>query len=298
MLENLVDGLVAALDWLPHGGRLEFAFMRRALLGLLLIAPLCATIGIQVVNFRLAFFAEAVGHSAITGIGLGYALSLTPMFAGVDPAVTMSVFGVLVALAITFYRRSTGLSSDTVIGVFSAAVIAFGLCVLTGLRSAQRLPSGTNLETFLIGNILTIRTGELAVLILFFVAAMVFEFVAYNRLMFIGLNGTLAQTVGLRVKTYEYCFAVLLALVVMFSIRAVGVLLVTALLVIPAAAARNLARSAGGVFWWGLGIALSSAVGGLILSDVLGTATGATIVLATACWFVLAAGVASLAGRS
>ena len=102
-------------------------------------------------------------------------------------------------------------------------------------------------------------------------------------------NPTLAQAHRVRVAVHQYLFAGLLALIVMFSVQAVGVLLVTALLIVPAAAARNLARSAGRMFWWALVISVSSAVVGLLVSaqDWASTATGATIVLVACGWFVL-----------
>ena len=104
----------------------------------------------------------------------------------------------------------------------------------------------------------------------------------------------------MRVAVHQYLFAGLLALIVMFSVQAVGVLLVTALLIVPAAAARNLARSAGRMFWWALVISLSSAVTGLLVSaqDWAATATGATVVLASCAWFVLSMAISALRGRA
>lgn len=271
--------------------------MHRAFVGMLLLAPLCSTVGIQVVNFRLAFFAEAVGHSAFTGIALGFLLAALTGWQHVELG-AMVGFGVLVASIITLYRRRSGLASDTVIGVFSSMVIAMGLCVITHLINNNQLRGGgSKVFNFLMGNILTIRADEIVGLALFFVVAIGFQYFAYNRLLFIGINASLARTRGVRVGLYEYAFAVLLALVVTFSIKAVGVLLVTALLVIPAAAARNLARSAGSLFWWGGAIAMTSAVGGLIVSDVFYSATGATTVLLISVWFALSSAYSWLAGR-
>ena len=273
---------------IPYEGLQEYAFLRHAFVTLLLVGPLCSTVGIQVVHFRLAFFSEAVGHSAYTGLGLGLLLGYLTRGAAPDPVWTMVGFGALVALSITAYLRRGRLSSDTVIGVFSATIIAVGLCVikqvdnLDGQRSQM-----ANLQTWLIGSPLTITPAEIAALAAFFVVAMTLQVLTYNRLLLIGLNRPLAQTMGLRVKLLEYTFAVLLGLVVMFSIRAIGILLVTALLVIPAAAARNLARSAGGAFWWGMLVSVSSCLGGFFLSDLRDLPTGASAVLIASGWFVL-----------
>lgn len=292
-----VLGVTITVDFIPYDSFREYAFMQRALVGLLLIAPLCSTIGIQVVNFRLAFFAEAIGHSAFTGIALGFLLSLIPGLKGLDPSVAMIGFGILVALLITWQRRSTELPSDTIVGVFSSTVVAVGLAVIMNLTQTGRIRNGdVSFNDFLMGNILTISSLDLAGLLVFFVATILFQAWSYNRLMFIGIHSPLAQTMGVRVVLYEYLFAVLLALVVMFSIKAVGVLLVTSLLVLPAAAARGLARSAGGVFWWGAFIASSSSLIGLVLSDIYSAPTGASVVIVAAIW-CLAAGLWNKAFR-
>lgn len=266
---------------------LKARFMQQALLGLLLIAPVTAAMGVQVVNFRMAFFADAISHSAFAGVALGLILS-------VSPAWTMPVFGLAVGLAIMAMHRRSSLSSDTVIGVVFAAVMAFGLAVVSRDRSVAR-----DLQRFLYGDILTIGDGELLVLAALFAATALFQSLGYNRLLYIGMNPVVAEAHRVRVAGYQYAFAGLLALVVMLSVRAVGVLLVTALLVVPAAAARNLARSAGGMFWWALLVSVTAAVAGLLISaqDWAGTATGPTVVLCGFAWFVVSYAVAVARGR-
>ncbi|MCL2790210.1 MAG: metal ABC transporter permease [Desulfobulbus sp.] len=256
---------------------LQDRFMQQALAGLLLLAPMTAAMGIQVINFRMSFFADAISHSAFAGVALGLLLAL-------DPGWTMPVFGVLVGLAIMLMQRTSSLSSDTVIGVFFSAMVAFGLAIISRDRSLAR-----DLQRFLYGDILTISDGQVAALMGLFAALMIFQACNYNRLLYIGFNPTLAQVHRVRVAVLQYLFAGLLALIVMFAVQAVGVLLVTALLIVPAAAARNFARSAGAMFWWTLMISLSSAVAGLLLSaqDWARTTTGATIILVACGWFAL-----------
>lgn len=294
-----VDGACAAVARLvPYAPIADpsVSFLHRALVGMLLIAPLCSTIGIQVVNFRLAFFAEAVGHSAFTGLALGLLASLLVGPDWMGPELAMVGFGVAIAIAITAYRRASGLSADTVIGVFSSAVIALGLFLIGHLSETRKLGGGDRkLLNFLQGNILVLEPRDIVVLAGLFALVMAFQAFSYNRLLFISINDSLAQSMRIRVRVYEYFFAAVLALVVMFSIQAVGALLVTAMLVIPAAAARTLARSAGGLFWWGLAIAASSAVGGLVASDYFSTATGATTVLCATAWFIAGGAVRRLA---
>ncbi|MFH0731132.1 MAG: metal ABC transporter permease, partial [Pseudomonadota bacterium] len=102
---------------------LQARFMQQAMVGLVLLAPMAAAMGVQVVNFRMAFFSDAISHSAFAGVALGLIFS-------VDPHWTMPIFGLLVGLGIMVVLRKSALSSDTVIGVFFSAVIAFGLAVV------------------------------------------------------------------------------------------------------------------------------------------------------------------------
>jgi zinc transport system permease protein len=207
----------------------------------------------------------------------------------------MPLFGLLVGLGIMILQRNSRLSSDTVIGVFFSAMVAFGLAIVSRDRSLAR-----DLQRFLYGDILTISDVQILCLIALLVALMTFQALSYNHLLYIGINPTLAQAHRVRVAVHQYLFAGLLALIVMFSVQAVGVLLVTALLIVPAAAARNLARSAGRMFWWALAISISSAVVGLLVSaqEWASTATGATIVLVSCGWFVLSMVVITLRGRA
>lgn len=256
---------------------LQARFMQQALVGLLLLAPMTAAMGILVVNFRMSFFADAISHSAFAGVALGLLLAL-------DPGWTMPAFGLLVGLGIMHLQRASTLSSDTVIGVFFSAMVAFGLAIVSRDQSLAR-----DLQRFLYGDILTISDGQILALIGLFLVLTLFQIQNYNRLLYIGLNPVLARSHRVRVAPLQYLFAGLLALIVMFAVQAVGVLLVTALLIVPAAAARNLARSAGAMFWWALLISLSSSVAGLLLSaqDWARTATGATIILVACGWFAL-----------
>lgn len=263
---------------------MQARFMQQAMIGLLLLAPMTAIMGIQVVNFRMAFFADAISHSAFAGVALGL------LFA-VDPGWTMPAFGLLVGLGIMILQRHSNLSSDTVIGVFFSAMVAFGLAIVSRDRSLAR-----DLQRFLYGDILTISDVQILCLIALFLALMVFQTLSYNHLLYIGIHPALARAHRIRVAVQQYLFAGLLALVVMFSVQAVGVLLVTAMLIVPAAAARNVSRSAGGMFWWAMLVNISSAITGLIISaqDWARTATGATVILVACGWFLASMVVSAL----
>ncbi len=255
----------------------QMGFMQQALFGLLLLAPMTASMGVQVVNFRMAFFADAISHSAFAGVALGILFSI-------NPHVSMPIFGILVGVGIMLTKRRSRLSNDTVIGVFFSAAIAFGLAVVSRNQGIAR-----DMQQFLYGDILTINEFDLWIMLILFVALAIFQIISYNKMIYIGLNQTLAKTHKVKVAYYQYTFAVLLSLVVIFSVWAVGVLLVTALLIVPAASARNFSKSAGAMLWWAVAINLSSSIIGLLISSQkwANTATGATIILVAFGWFIL-----------
>ncbi|MDR1535161.1 MAG: metal ABC transporter permease [Planctomycetota bacterium] len=256
---------------------LQPRFMRQSLLGLLLLSPMTAAMGVQVVNLRMAFFSDAISHSAFAGVALGLTLAVNPRFSAI-------VLALLIGLGVTFCHRRIRLSGDSVIGVFFSGVVAAGLAAASRDRAIAR-----SVQAFLYGDILTIGDSEIFVLAAALPITLAFQYFAYNRMLYLGLDPVLAGAHGVKVGAWQYIFAGLLSFTAIFSVWSVGVFLVTAMLVVPAAAARNLAASAGGMFWWALLISLSSSVAGLAVSaqDWAGTATGATIVLAALIWFGL-----------
>lgn len=271
-----LSGLFSLFSLLPFDC-FQLGFMQRALAGLLLLAPLTAMLGVHVINFRMSFFSDAISHSAFAGVALGLIFSVNPHW-------SMPLFGVLVGLGIVAVRRHSLLSSDTVIGVFFAAVMAFGLAVTSRQPAAAR-----SMQSFLYGDILAMSESHIQGLALLFCVFLLFQAVGYNRLIAISLNPVLARAHTIRIAFWQYSFAALLALVVMFSVQAIGVFLVTAMLIVPAATARILARSAGGMARWAVGLSCVATVAGLVISaqDWARTATGATIILVACALFLL-----------
>ena len=268
------SAIYSLLGLLPFES-LEPRFMRQALLGLLLLSPMTAMLGIHVLDFRMAFFSDAVGHSAFAGLALGFIL-------GAPPQTAALVFGVAIGIAIMGAQRRSGLSPDAAIGIVFSAVVAFGLAVVSRAPSLSR-----DIQQYLYGDILTIAEGELTILVLLFAILCVFEFWGWNRLLTVALSPSLARIQGRSTGLWQYMFAAILALAVMFCVRAVGVLLVTAMLIVPAAAGRKLAWNMRGLFWWSIVVSVSSSFIGLLLSaqEWLATASGATIVLVACVWF-------------
>ena len=267
-------------DWIGKLMPLEcmqMRFMQTAMLGLILIAPMAALAGTQVVNFRMAFFSDAIGHSAFAGVAFGLLFALSP-------GITMPLLALIVGIGIMAVKQRSGLSTDTIIGVFFSAVVAAGLAVVSRYPQAAR-----DMQMFLYGDILTISDGDIAVMVLLLIVFLLFQAFSFNRLICIGLNLQLAKAHRIRTAFYQYLFAALLSLVVILSVKAVGVLLVTAMLITPAAAARNLASSYGKMVWIAMLISLFSAIAGLLLSaqEWMRTAAGATIVLCSCVFFCL-----------
>lgn len=248
---------------------LEPRFMRRALFALLLLSPMTSMLGSHVINFRMAFFSDAVGHSAFAGLAVGLIL-------GVSPPDAALLFGTIVGIFIMAVQRRSGLSADAAIGVVFSAVVAFGLAIVSRAPNLAR-----DVQQYLYGDILTVGENELTVLLVLLIALCFFEYFGWNKLLSLSLSPSLAKVNGISAGFWQYAFAGLLALVVMFSVRAVGVLLVTAMLVVPASCGRKMARNMRGVFWWTLFTGVFSSVAGLILSaqDWMATASGATIII-------------------
>ena len=256
---------------------LQPKFMRQALLGLLLLSPMTAMLGVHVLNFRMAFFSDAVGHSAFAGLALGVIL-------GSPPQIAVLVFGICTGIAIMAVQRKSGLSADAAIGIVFSAVVAFGLAVVSRAPGLNR-----QVQQYLYGDILTVSEMEVAIMAILLFILCIFELFGWNRMLHMALSPVMAKVDGIAISFWQYLFAAILALAVMFCVRAVGVLLVTAMLVVPASSARNLAGSMGSVFWWAIAISIFSSVSGLLLSaqDWLATASGATVILVACLCFAL-----------
>ncbi|QOJ15983.1 MAG: metal ABC transporter permease [Planctomycetia bacterium] len=256
-------------------------YMPEALLATLLLAPVCGMVGVFVVNYRLAFFSDAISHSAFSGVAAGLVL-VSAGLAWVDPRWTLLALGLIVGLLVTTVKRRTDLGTDTIIGVAFSAAVALGIALVTANREVQRA-----FPQYLYGDVLLVDLPSLRVAFIVGVALSLYLLWSFNRLTLIGFNADLARTRGTRVAIYDYSFAVLLVLLVTTAIPLTGMLLVTALLVVPAAAARNLSRSCAAMFWVAAGIGLVSGVGGLILAYEQNTAAGAAIILLATAIFAL-----------
>ncbi|MDR1044276.1 MAG: metal ABC transporter permease [Candidatus Adiutrix sp.] len=260
------------------GAFYEPLFLRRAALALMLLAPVSAGAGVLVVNQRLAFFADAVGHSVFLGVALALLLNVAE-----KPAILLT--GVLIGLLVTYLSRHSRLAADTVIGLVFSGAIALGLVIVSRNPGTAR-----GLSRFFLGDVLTLGDGEILALAALALLSFFFFLFFFNHLTLESLSPVLARSRNpLKSRLAPYAFGVFLALVVTVSVWSVGVLLVTALLVAPAAAGRNWALSAAAMFRVAVVISLFSGQAGLYLSTrpEINTAAGATVVLAAVFIFVL-----------
>lgn len=283
----MLDSICNILASLPFAC-MESRFMQEAVVALVLLTPVTGILGVEVVNLRMAFFSDAIGHTAFAGLALGMMLSL-PIALG------MLAFAVFAGWAIVFLGKRKNMSADAATGVVFSAIVALGLLLV----SRDPASSGLN-QLFLYGDILTIDDSDICWLALLGAITALFHFFAFNPLLRIAINSNVASVEGIRVDRWQYAFSALLAVTVIFSVWAVGVLLVTALLVVPASAARNFAASAGAMFWWSIVISISSGISGLMLSaqEWLAASTGACIIIIACLWFLASLAYASLLRRS
>ena len=252
---------------------LQYDFMKNALLAILIITPLFAILGTLIVNNRMAFFSDALGHSAFTGMAIGV------LFGIQDTSISMLLFAVLFALLLNFIRHKNIVSSDTVISVFSSLSVAIGLAILS------RNGNFSKYSALLVGDILSITRNELFSLLLILIVTIIFWCFAYNGLHSIGINKSLAKSKGIPVKLLDNLFVVLVALIVMLSIRWVGILIINALLILPAAAARNISANNREYHLFSMMISVFSGVLGLILSYYLNVAAGPMLVMVASIFF-------------
>ena len=270
------------LDTLLPFEFMQFTFMKNAFLAILLLTPLLGLLGTMAVNQRMAFFSDALGHSALTGIGLGILLGVS------NELISMLVFGILWALLISKLKQRGSASVDTVISVFSSTSVALGLVILSQGGGFAKYSS------LLVGDVLAVTPQDLLWLLTALVLGVIAWVFLYNPLLMTSVNGALARSRGMKTRLCEYAFVVLVALAVMLAIRWVGVMLINALLIVPAAAGRNLARTSKGHAAWSVLIALVSGIGGLIAAFYLNTSAGAAIVLASALFYGVSLGVKHL----
>lgn len=246
---------------------LSFPFIQRAALAGLLVGLSLALLGVFVVLRKMSFFGDAIAHFSFTGIALGFLFNINPIFTAV-------IFSILLALGIGFIQNKTKISSDTTIGVFFSGAAALGIFII-GLLHGYR----SDLFQYLFGDILAITSTDIWIALILAVIIVIAFALLWRQFFKITFNREMAETSGIRVAALEYIFMILLAAATAIAIKIVGIILVTALLIVPAATAKNIARNFKQMIGYTVIFGITSVLVGLFSSYFLNTASGPSIVL-------------------
>ncbi|WP_010251193.1 metal ABC transporter permease [Acetivibrio cellulolyticus] len=252
----------------------ELDFMKNALLAVLLISPIFGILGTMIVNNRMAFFSDALGHGAFTGMAIGSIMGIfNPVFGAIGFSIAFSVL-------ITIVKNKSKTSTDTIIGVFSSIAISVGL-ILLSIGGKNKLPN------YLYGDLLSITPSDIVMLLIVFVGVIALWLLMFNKMLLISVNQSLARSRGINTLAVEIIFTSAIAVIVTVAIQWVGLLIINSLVVLPAAAARNVTVNVRQYHLVSVLIALVSGLSGLILSYYWNSTTGATIVLFSACIYFI-----------
>lgn len=255
---------------------LHWDFMKNALLAVLLMAPLFGITSTMIVTGKMSFFSDALGHSAFTGIAIGAICGIA------GPTWVAVVFSVFFALLFSYVRSRSHQAADTLIGVFSSTAVALGIFIAT-------LGGGsfTKYNKYLIGDILSVTSAEIGMLGLTLLGVILFWVIAGNRLMLASVHPQLASSRGVQVEHLQTVFTVAVAVVVTLAISWVGLLILNSLMVLPAAASRNISRNMKQYTLYSVLFALIAGILGLVISYYLGSSAGAAISLILALLFAV-----------
>jgi zinc transport system permease protein len=258
----------------------QYPFLVRGFLCVLLLAPLLGGISHLVVARRMAFFSAALGQAAITGVCVGLLLG-EPLNA---PYGGMFGFCLLSTLGMVYAKRRSQLPPDTLIGVFLALTLGLGLCLLVAVTRQFNVHQ---VEAVLFGSLLTVTDTDLVLLVVAGAGVVIVLLTRYNDMLLDSLSPQLAKARGIDSGFLEYLFAVVLTIAILVSLKVIGALLVEALVVVPAAASRNIARGTRAYLVWSVVVALLAGAGGLAISTRLLVPTGGAVVLAASLIFFL-----------
>lgn len=254
---------------------LSYTFMQRALLVGVLIGAVCAVIGVYVVLRSMSFIGAGIAHASFGGVALGFLL-------GVNPVISAITFCLAVAWGIAWVSRSGKVKEDTAVGIFFASTMALGILAI-GLMEGYNL----DLFSYLFGSILAITQADVWLTVGLSGVVLVLVALFFKELLFITFDPETAQVLGLPVTALYFLLITLIALTVVIALKVVGIILVSALIVTPAAAAWQLTERFGRMMALSVLFGVVSTVGGLLLSYELNTASGATIVLLSTALFFL-----------
>jgi zinc transport system permease protein len=259
-----------------------YEFVVNALFCSIIIGPLLGCVGTMIVAKRMAFFSQAIGNAALTGVAIGVLIGESYT----APYVSMFSFCLLFGIVLNYTKPRTRMSVDALIGVFLSISLAVGASLV--LYVSARVNTHI-LESVMFGSILTVSDLDMNVLLVVTIITIVVGLPLYNKMLLGSLNPSLAQVRGINVQAIEYVFIVLVTLITVACVKIIGAVLVEALLLIPAAAARNLCRTLRSFVWTTMGLATLSCIGGIWIPMQwdIPVPSGGAIVMFAALFFIL-----------
>lgn len=268
------------LDLLSHG------FIQRALIAGVFIAILCSALGVFLVLRNLSYIGDGLSHVAFGGVALGILFKAYPLYVAI-PVVMLSALGIMKL------KEKTRLFSDATIGIVSSLGVASGVFI-------SSIAGGLNIDLFsyLFGNILAINKEEVIISILMSICLVILIRVLYHELLYITFDEDSARISGINVRTINTILYLMAGLTVVLAMKAVGILLVTALLILPPVTALQIARSFRMTLFVSSLTGILSVISGIVLSFLFDFPAGATTVLINFIFFIIAFGFKSLLYRS
>ena len=248
----------------------EFAFMRRALAALLIVSVVGAVVGAFVVNKGLAFSGDALAHATLAGVAIAFVN-------GASVGAGALIAAVLTALGVGWTQRQARISYDTAIGVAFVAMFSLGILVLS-----RRTTYTPDLFSFIFGNILGVSRSDLIAAAVLAVAVLLFVAAFYRELLLVAYDPAAAAAFGVPAALFQYAILVMIAIAVVVALKAIGIVLVNAMLIIPAATAGMIAQRMSRIMLYGTLIAVVASVAGLHISYYAGVAASPAIVLSAA----------------
>lgn len=253
----------------------SFPFIQRALIAGLILAVVSAILGVFVVLRRMSFFSDAIAHASLTGVAVGLLLQINPTIGAI-------VVSILVGLAMGFIMKKQSLASDTIIGVLFSSSVALAIFIISLLPGIQ-----VDITSLLFGNVLTTTTADIYMAIVLLIATALFVRYATKPMLKYTFHTDIAEIEHKEMQVVNYLFLALLSLTIAVSLKIVGAILVSALIIIPAASAQNISKNLRSMVVFALLFGLISVFLGMYLSFIFDAPSGSAIVLTATSIFLL-----------
>ncbi|MEH7223693.1 metal ABC transporter permease [Bacillus sp. JJ1566] len=253
---------------------MQYGFLQKALITSIMVGIICGVIGCFIILRGMALMGDAISHAVLPGVAISYMLGINFFFGAVFT-------GILTAVAIGFVSQNSRIKHDTSIGIMFTAAFASGIIIITMLKSS------TDLYHILFGNVLAVRSSDMWITLVIGIIVLAAVYLFYKELLVTSFDETMGAAYGLPVRLIHYFLMTLLTMVTVASLQTVGIVLVVAMLITPAASAYLLTERLWIMIFLASGIGIISSIVGLYFSFTYNLASGATIVLASTAIFIL-----------